>query len=368
MNDGEALRRAVLADPDDDTPRLVYADWLDENGQADRAAFVRAQVEAARAEQDGPQARNATARADRILERFRPAWTRHLRGVHRSQFRRGFVAHLEVEPTAFVPAAPYLFGSEPVQELRLFRFAAPAGGVSLRPVFDLPQLNRVRRLEFTTHIGLSPEEYAALSGCENLGGLRELSLRGNPVPPPWLAAVLTGGAFPGLRALDLADIPNLGRVLAEALPRADHRDVRALDVTGVVFASDQLKQLLGSRCLQRAEELRLGCWTRPGDVGPLFHLNAGWVIPCERLVVLDLAGQRLGSEGVREVVQNPRTAALRWLGLSNNDLGPSAVGCLVEARHLNLNYLDVRGNRFGLAELAALQRRFPAAVIAGEPG
>ena len=40
----DALMRAILADPACDTPRLVYADWLEENGEAERAEFVRIQV------------------------------------------------------------------------------------------------------------------------------------------------------------------------------------------------------------------------------------------------------------------------------------------------------------------------------------
>jgi uncharacterized protein (TIGR02996 family) len=36
--------RAVLAHPDDDGPRLVAADWWDEQGAAERAEFVRVQV------------------------------------------------------------------------------------------------------------------------------------------------------------------------------------------------------------------------------------------------------------------------------------------------------------------------------------
>lgn len=43
-----AFLHAVVADPVDDTPRLVAADWLDEHGQPDRAAFIRVQVELAR--------------------------------------------------------------------------------------------------------------------------------------------------------------------------------------------------------------------------------------------------------------------------------------------------------------------------------
>lgn len=39
---------AIRDNPDDDTPRLVYADRLDELGDHDRAEFVRTQVEASR--------------------------------------------------------------------------------------------------------------------------------------------------------------------------------------------------------------------------------------------------------------------------------------------------------------------------------
>lgn len=46
--DFESLIRAVFANPDDDTPRLVFADFLDENGQHDRAALIRYQCEQAR--------------------------------------------------------------------------------------------------------------------------------------------------------------------------------------------------------------------------------------------------------------------------------------------------------------------------------
>lgn len=39
----EAFIKAILADPDDDAPRLIYADWLDEQGQDQRAEFIRVQ-------------------------------------------------------------------------------------------------------------------------------------------------------------------------------------------------------------------------------------------------------------------------------------------------------------------------------------
>ncbi len=45
MSDGDALLAAILAHPDEDTPRLVYADWLDEHNDPDRAEFIRVQVQ-----------------------------------------------------------------------------------------------------------------------------------------------------------------------------------------------------------------------------------------------------------------------------------------------------------------------------------
>jgi uncharacterized protein (TIGR02996 family) len=34
MRPAAGLLQAILADPEDDTPRLVYADWLEEHGQS----------------------------------------------------------------------------------------------------------------------------------------------------------------------------------------------------------------------------------------------------------------------------------------------------------------------------------------------
>lgn len=44
MNTGDALLRTILEHPEEDTPRLAYADYLEENGQADRARFIRWQI------------------------------------------------------------------------------------------------------------------------------------------------------------------------------------------------------------------------------------------------------------------------------------------------------------------------------------
>src|SRR4051794_12921603 len=51
MSDAQGLLAAICDQPEDDAPRLVYADWLEEHGQADdraRAELIRVQCAAAR--------------------------------------------------------------------------------------------------------------------------------------------------------------------------------------------------------------------------------------------------------------------------------------------------------------------------------
>lgn len=47
-SDRAALLAAIRRDPDSDTPRLVYADLLDDAGESDRAEFIRVQCALAR--------------------------------------------------------------------------------------------------------------------------------------------------------------------------------------------------------------------------------------------------------------------------------------------------------------------------------
>jgi uncharacterized protein (TIGR02996 family) len=48
MTEREAFVRQVCERPEDDTPRLVFADWLTEHGEGDYGEFIRVQVEIAR--------------------------------------------------------------------------------------------------------------------------------------------------------------------------------------------------------------------------------------------------------------------------------------------------------------------------------
>ncbi len=47
MTREQAFLEAILDDPDDDTPRLIFADWLSEHGEDDYGSFIRVQCELA---------------------------------------------------------------------------------------------------------------------------------------------------------------------------------------------------------------------------------------------------------------------------------------------------------------------------------
>src|ERR1043166_2789699 len=54
MNPEDGFLQSILDDPDSDTPRLVFADWLEENDQPQRAAFIRAQCRLTTLDEDDP--------------------------------------------------------------------------------------------------------------------------------------------------------------------------------------------------------------------------------------------------------------------------------------------------------------------------
>jgi uncharacterized protein (TIGR02996 family) len=72
-SDDAALLRAVLANPADDAPRLVYADWLDERGDP-RGEYLRADLEVARPQPRGRWFLEKVERAQELQARCDPGW------------------------------------------------------------------------------------------------------------------------------------------------------------------------------------------------------------------------------------------------------------------------------------------------------
>lgn len=364
MTDEEALRAAVLAHPDDDTPRLVYADWCDDAGDPDRAAFIRAQVDAARAEPWSPAARAAEVRANELLTAHVEAWTMHVGdAVEWCGFTRGFIEQVGVHATRFASGLDVACRSEPIREVQPIRGRVHVEDAPLDIVLECPHLARLTRLDLRHATLTSSYEFDQLAGCEKLAGLTDLSLASLRVPPEWLVRFLAGGALPALTALDVSDIPNLGPALANGLSAAPHRRFTKLNLSGVRLLSGEMQRVLSSRAVSEVEELRLG-WPF-ATPGPLTMLDLGWVVPWSRLRLLDLAGQQLGQDGVAEILRWCEPDRLRWLGLTRNAIGAPEVQRLMEEPCPKLSFLDVSDNGLSPQLVAALRTRFFQADVVG---
>lgn len=144
--DWPALLSAILASPDDDTVRLVAADFLEENGAPDRAALIRAQVELARLETAAPAAPDDVwarrARIDELRSKERtflgPLSTSHLfwameacpelvrvgthlrvEGAERLTWRRGFVECVACPAAEWLKHGAAVRARQPVRQVDL---------------------------------------------------------------------------------------------------------------------------------------------------------------------------------------------------------------------------------------------------------
>ena len=66
-----ALEAAIIAHADEDTPRLAYADWLDEHGDPDRAAFIRVQCRLADMPPNDPDWVDLREQQDELVARLK---------------------------------------------------------------------------------------------------------------------------------------------------------------------------------------------------------------------------------------------------------------------------------------------------------
>jgi uncharacterized protein (TIGR02996 family) len=198
--------RAILEKPDDDLPRLVYADWLDEHGDAARAEFIRVQIELARLPKDDPRRPALQARSDELQEAHAARWVG--RGYDRAvswRFRRGFVHGVVVDLTVLADLAYLILQHQTIRTLRTIHDGR-------RPQFgrDTPMQRLAQRPHLTllTHVSLAGNRLGDVEVCEfveapHLTNLRVLDLRGNRLTDVTMIALQHADNLAGLRRLDL---------------------------------------------------------------------------------------------------------------------------------------------------------------------
>jgi uncharacterized protein (TIGR02996 family) len=178
MNEHPGFLQAIIERPDDDAPRLIYADWLDEQGASLRAEFIRLQCRLAQltVEKQEPFRCDADVLVSRDLRpevRSRllgPFFELGLKDFEEGRhdgggwfgclfaFRRGFVEGLEVfQPLCaddFSRCAADVFRMTPLLHLHFSLWETGRMGERtpvevLRDLASLPEAGRLRTLKLS---------------------------------------------------------------------------------------------------------------------------------------------------------------------------------------------------------------------------
>ena len=240
MSDRAAFVAAIEAEPDNDLPRLVFADWLDDQGDARsryRAELIRRQCAVGSPEAD--------ERAAIVLDTLARVWPHDLipSGYRfeqsypsiqstnlRTYFDRGCLSALRLDASRFEAVAERFTGREPLLDLVLqadydipgrltvcshLSRVVVVSGYGFGPILGSPHLTRLR-----TVTGIHPDEVAPLAAGPAAERVRSLSViaDGDDSPADLARTLADTPAFAGLQDLHLIDC---------GFAAADHRTLIA---------------------------------------------------------------------------------------------------------------------------------------------
>jgi uncharacterized protein (TIGR02996 family) len=245
MSSIAAFLHSIHDEPDDDVPRLIFADWLEDHGDSDRAEFIRVQCELARWVPDLIRRTQLQEREHFLLARHADTWLWTLRSVCNAwHFERG-LAHVTIPARrfiapAFASAADTLLGEAPIEIVRLEKpksthwlplansahlahvsaldlDGVEMGDEALGTLLSSPYLRRLRRLDLGNN-RLTDTAARLLANSPLLGRLTWLDLRNNFLTAAGAQALLDSGQLASLRWLDLHG-NDLGPTILRAVTR-----------------------------------------------------------------------------------------------------------------------------------------------------
>jgi len=212
MTHADAFLAAIIAEPDDDALRLIFADYLDDHGQPERAEFIRVQCKLAKleAQEVVPVYESAVNRAaifnavldyqrEQLRQRERELlFAANSNGTHTNrcawfepfrkfclvtqerdgwEFRRGFVESVTLSAADFYQHAAALFRAAPLTAVRLANlkpqratngssfnwYSAPVGGIPYWIRQDLFQCLPLWMGQYAMNYSTAEAAHAALS-------------------------------------------------------------------------------------------------------------------------------------------------------------------------------------------------------------
>jgi uncharacterized protein (TIGR02996 family) len=270
VSERAAFISAILADLADDTPRLVFADWLQENGEDERAEFIRCQIEAAKL----PKAERAHSkpgvRALALEAVYGPAW-RAAVGFRADlgRYERGFLTGIGSSLGRFTDTVRRFLVVEPLAFTLHFRVLDnDSPDVTLEGVERLaadPALRAVTKIN-NPGIPFGPGRFVRLIRSPHLVNLREVELVADAIRLEGVRAIVESPSAFVLESLDLTDslLSDTGHETADTLeavkliataPR--FASLKRLSLTFNRLRDESIEILLASKTLPRALHLDL---------------------------------------------------------------------------------------------------------------
>lgn len=354
MDQRQAFLDAIIADPDDDTVRLVYADWLDENGDEadrDRARLIRLQIELERLDEDDDRRTVIRRECDGLIGRRGQEWTdgfstSRLGISTKTDFKRGFLRawYFDLE-TLSDPAVDALLAREPITYFRMF--SHDADGDTVTEWKHLPRIRTLRPLSGWDRGMKALLRSPRLTGLRVLEGLAALNEED-------VALVASEPRFASLWSLDISHNGLDDRAVAMVSQSRTLLNLTCLDLGDNQTTAAVLESLVAGPL---SGQLRFLGLSRDGTsrVPPLGSRAAELLATFPCLQGIDLAGQHIGDEGAEILAASPLLKGLKRLELGWNGLGPRGVTALLSSPHLTaIEELDLSGNTLGGEWVATL--------------
>jgi uncharacterized protein (TIGR02996 family) len=335
----DAFLQAIIESPDDDAPRLVFADWLDDHGDDERAEAIRLAVRLrGRGPIDlDPEAWALLTRIEDLEQRHGDRWRAaapNLDGVYLGLGEGGFLTDAHIQSVeALLHHEKRIFSAGPIRRLSVL--LDNPGDADL--LASCRSLARVRRLGLH---GDRPEDFglSALALSPWLRGVRKLDLSRNYQHSSFLPSLAAAPRWPGLEELDLT-LNGFSAAAFRTLGGAPLLStLKSLNVSRCVLRGQPLRELLRSTHLPRLRRFLAG----ENFIGPttVRDLTA---VDWQHLEVLDLSSNNLTAASARDLAGRPFLARLKRLDLSANRLGDAGVQALAASPWLSrrLRRLDV---------------------------
>jgi len=307
-----AFLRDIKERPEEDAPRLILADWLEEHGDAAdqaRAEYIRLQCQGARLAPTDPQLQPLLKHQEELRHAHQDAWLGPIKGVseRNPSCRRGLI-HLEVRGRSFASKRGLALADTEafawVDSLR-FRSVAPAaldtlattsllGGLNTlsfddcplraagaRALAGTPYLTLLTTLDLH-HCWIDDEGIAALTKASRSSRLRHLDLYHDFLGSDGIKKL---AGWPGLASVETLNLALNGfdvrgvRALAESPYLAN---LRALNLQNVFIEDQGVQALAAAPFLDQLTELNL-IFTQLGDAGAAALANSPYLSRIQRL-------------------------------------------------------------------------------------